>query len=258
MKITIIQSSKWKKSSGRLLATNWRNLVTRCKFLVASLYNVNDTNHSIRACFWYLARSRSHEININPRNITKFARNLIKYMPNIIETCLGYWDCLIAVNLQIYLETSSPQRANNIPKLPLVMMLKALPLAHFLTALLLKQQMIISVKNIKHAHQISTKSADFKWNLPRKFPQNRLFFIDCFLVKLAQKIFKNLFLKILRNQTSASYQKCCSMVWSIRFGCLKISQTEVSINLQVNWLCLCDLTHFLWCKAKQDKMECLF
>ena len=42
------------------------------------------------------------------------------------------------------------------------MMLKALPLAHFLSALLLKQQMIISVKNIKHAHQISTKSADFK------------------------------------------------------------------------------------------------
>ena len=86
MKITIIQSSKWKKSSGRLLATNWRNLVTRCKFLVASLYNVNDTNHSIRACFRYLARSRSHEININPQNITKFARNLI------IETCLGYWE----------------------------------------------------------------------------------------------------------------------------------------------------------------------
>ena len=42
------------------------------------------------------------------------------------------------------------------------MMLKALPLAHFLSALLLKQQMIISVKNIKHARQISTKSADFK------------------------------------------------------------------------------------------------
>ena len=58
--------------------------------------------------------------------------------------------------MQIYLETSSQQQANNVPKLPhvnyvaknwaLVMMLTALPLAH------LKQQMIISVrKNIKHA-----------------------------------------------------------------------------------------------------------
>jgi len=33
------QGSKLKKSLGCLLATNWRNLVARCKFLVASLYN---------------------------------------------------------------------------------------------------------------------------------------------------------------------------------------------------------------------------
>ena len=31
------QGSKLKKSSGRLLATNRRNVVARCKFLVASL-----------------------------------------------------------------------------------------------------------------------------------------------------------------------------------------------------------------------------
>ena len=41
------QGSKLKKSSGRLLATNWRNIITRCKFLVASLYNVNDAAHSL-------------------------------------------------------------------------------------------------------------------------------------------------------------------------------------------------------------------
>ena len=39
--------SKLKKSSGRLLATNWRNIVARGKFLVASLFNVNDTAHSM-------------------------------------------------------------------------------------------------------------------------------------------------------------------------------------------------------------------
>ena len=33
----------------------------------------------------------------------------------MFETYLGYWGCLIAVNEQIHLETSSPQQANNVP-----------------------------------------------------------------------------------------------------------------------------------------------
>ena len=49
-----------------------------------------------------------------------------------------------------------------------------------------------------------------------------------------------------------------SMVQSIRFDCLKISRTEVSINLEVNWLSVCDLAHFFMTKAKQGKMKCLF
>ena len=36
-----------------------------------------------------------------------------------------------------------------------------------------------------------------------------------------------------------------SMAQSIRLDCLKILQTEDSINLKVNWNCFCDLTHFL-------------
>ena len=36
------QGSKLKKCLGQLLATNWRNIVARCKFLIASLHNVND------------------------------------------------------------------------------------------------------------------------------------------------------------------------------------------------------------------------
>ena len=39
---------------------------------------------------------------------------------------------------------------------------------------------------------------------------------------------------------------CHSMALSVRFDCLKISQTEVGINLEVNWLCLCDLANLLW------------
>ena len=43
-KHTETQGSKLKKSLGRLLATNWRNLVARCKFLVASLYDQKNIN----------------------------------------------------------------------------------------------------------------------------------------------------------------------------------------------------------------------
>ena len=36
-----------KKTSGRLLVTNWKNIVARCRFLVPSLNNLNDTAHSM-------------------------------------------------------------------------------------------------------------------------------------------------------------------------------------------------------------------
>ena len=72
------QGSKLKKSLRRLLATNWRNIVARCKFLVASLYNVNDAAHS-QGC-WYFALSKCHEYHQNTQNTMKFGRNLVKYM----------------------------------------------------------------------------------------------------------------------------------------------------------------------------------
>ena len=72
------------------------------------------------------------------------------------ETCLSYWGYLLAVNSQIYVKTSSLKHANNILKLPgvdyvaknraLAMMLKALPLVHFWSVLLLKEQMMTSVR----------------------------------------------------------------------------------------------------------------
>ena len=65
-------------------------------------------------------------------------------------TYLSHWGCLLAVSLQIYHETSSLKQAINVPKLPgtdygvenwaLAMMLKALPLVHFWSILLLKKQ----------------------------------------------------------------------------------------------------------------------
>ena len=84
--------------------------------------------------FWYFAQLRSREFQVNPRNPAKFTKtreipwNSLEILPNtcqhnIFESSLGCWDCLLAVNLLIYLETSSPQRVNNIPKLPGVLRL---------------------------------------------------------------------------------------------------------------------------------------
>ena len=92
-----------------------------------------------------------------PQNTAKFSRNLsITCLYSNFETCLSYWGYLLAVNSQIYVKTSSLKRPNNVPKLPgvdyvaknwaLAMMLKALPLVHFWSVLLLKEQMMTSVR----------------------------------------------------------------------------------------------------------------
>ena len=76
---------------------------------------------------------------------------------NIFDTYFNsYRGYLLAVNLQIFHGTSSLKRANNVLKLPgvdyvaknwaLAMMLEALPLVRFWSVLLLKEQMMTSVR----------------------------------------------------------------------------------------------------------------
>ena len=95
------------------------------------VYNVFDKCYQ---GFWNFARSRSREIQVYPRNPAKLTktreipRNSLEILPNtcrynIFETYLGYWSCLLAVNLQIYLEISSLPRVNIVPKLPGVLRL---------------------------------------------------------------------------------------------------------------------------------------
>ena len=45
------------------------------------------------------------------------------------------------------------------------------------------------------------------------------------------------------------------MAPSIRSDCLKISRIEVGINLEINWLCLCDLAHIFMTKTKQGNIK---
>ena len=95
--------------------------------------------------------TKTHKI---PQNSVDILSNTCLY--NIFETYLSYWGCLLAVNLQIYLETSLLKCANNVLKLTgidyvvenwaLAMMLKALLLVRFWRVLLLKEQMMTFVR----------------------------------------------------------------------------------------------------------------
>ena len=158
-------------------------------------------------------------VRVNPRNPAKFTKtrkippNSLEILSNTclysnFETCLSYWGYLLAVNSQIYVKSSSLKRANNVPKLPgvdyfsknwaLAMMLKALPLVHFWSVLLSKEQIMTYVRKTlkrwsdqrktdrflaKFALKITTKSAlflpiAFRPSLARKFPRNRPIFPD--------------------------------------------------------------------------------
>ena len=139
-----------------------------------------------------------------PRNSVEILSNTCLY--NIFETYFSYRGYLLAVNLQIYLGTSSMKSANNVPKLPgvdyvaknwaLAMMLKALPLVHFWSVLLLKEQMMTSVRKTlktlvwsaqnrsisngvfpENNHKIGLFwPLDFRLSLSRKFLRNRSIF----------------------------------------------------------------------------------
>ena len=148
---------------------------------------------------------------VEPRNSQKHEKywNLVEILSNtclynICETYFSYWGyLLIAINLQIYLRTSSLKRANNmIPKLPgvdyvaknweLAMMLKALQLVHFWSVLLLKEQMMTSVRKtlkmlvwsaqnrliyseicLVNNHKMGRfLPIAFWWGLPQKLPRN--------------------------------------------------------------------------------------
>ena len=150
----------------------------------------------------------------------------VQHIWNLFQL-LGLFTCCKLANL-----SSSLKRANNVPKLPggdcvaknwaLAMILKALPLVHFLSLLLLKEQMITSVrktlKTLVWSAQHRSISSEICLENNHKIGP---FCTDCFLVRFALKFPvkladfpANLSLKILRNLTffSATYQNPCIMM----------------------------------------------
>ena len=146
--------------------------------------------------------AKSRKIRQNTKNTVKFSRNLIKYMSvqRIWNLFRSYWDYLLAINLHSFLRTSSLKRANNIPKTTrrrlccekLGISHDVRGLVHFCSVLLLKEQMMTSVRKmlktlvwsvqnrlisseicLKNNHQIGRfLPIAFCWSLPEKLPWN--------------------------------------------------------------------------------------
>ena len=145
------------------------------------------------------------------------------------------------------------------------MMLKALPLVQFWSVLLLKEQMMTSVRKTlktlvwsaqnrsisngvfpENNHKIGLFwPLDFRLSLPENSCEIGRFFGE-FAPKNPAKFVS----------FSAIYQKPC-IVWYDPSD-LKISSIEVGINLEVNWFCLSDLAHFLWWKQSRIRWNVCF
>ena len=91
-------------------------LVTRCNIVVAnfSFKNQNEENAFGTAVAIFLLTSKikykhAHYLSTYPWKTTMNEILPNTCQDNVFESYLGCWGCLLAVNLLIYLETSSPQ-----------------------------------------------------------------------------------------------------------------------------------------------------
>ena len=126
----MLSKNSWHYKGTRILVTFYLSMSNFC--LLCSRLTVKFLSFGY-SCniqgFWYFARSQSCKIQVNPQNPTKFTNTHSKchkiwqksYRIHVCTTYLklmsaigGY---LLALNLQIYLETLSLKSANNIPKL---------------------------------------------------------------------------------------------------------------------------------------------
>ena len=186
-------------------------------------------NKYIYQGFWCFARSRSHEIQVNPRNPAKFTKtrkilwNSVEILSNTclysnFETCLSYWGYLLAVSSQIYEQRSETTRRRLCcEKLGTSHDVKGFAIGSFLEVLLLKEQMMSSVRKTLKTLIWSAQN----WSISCEIcPENNhkicRLFTDCFPAKFTLKIPAKstdfsaiLSPKIQRNLTffSANYQK---------------------------------------------------
>ena len=123
---------KIKKSSGRLLVTNWKNIVTRCKFLVGSLYNVNDA--AIYGAIYQIWLSE----NITDRSQYKFGGKLafcMRFGTFFYDESKARWDEMFVLTLIFYFKSKSKRN----------LVAKVLTKPEFLVA---KEKMLVALATI--------------------------------------------------------------------------------------------------------------
>ena len=155
---------------------------------------------------------------------------------------------------QIYLDTSSLKRANNVPKLPgvgyvaknwaLAMMLTALPLVHFWGVLLLREQMLTSVRKTFKVLVWSAQNRSISSEFFLKITTKSAVSTDCFFAKFAPKIsreigwfFREFVPKIPRNLTF------------FRNLSEALHRMARSIRFKVNWL-IYEIWHIFYDESK--------
>ena len=115
---------------------------------------------------------------------------------NIFETYFSYWGYLLAVNLRIYLGTSSLLKTcKQLPGINYVaknwalamMLLKGFAIAHFWSILLLKEQMMTCA-----SWSDLCKTDRFVVKFALKITTKLVFFTDWFLVRFAPKTLQTL------------------------------------------------------------------
>ena len=134
--------------------------------------------------------ANSYKIHKNLQNTVKFGENLIKYMSvqhiwNLFQLLVLFTCCKRAnLSWNFVTETCKQRPETTRSRLccenlgTIAMMLKALPLVHFLSVLLLKEQMITSVKKkLNWPFFTDCFLAKFALKFPVKFPRNRVTFL---------------------------------------------------------------------------------
>ena len=167
---------------------------------------------------------------------------------------------------QIYLETLSLKHAKRRPETTRHRLCcKKLGTSHdvkgFATGSFLEHIVVeranddLCLKNVKKAGLISQSiSSEFSLKITTKLAVFFQLFLGEVFPENYCEIGRFFWEFVPKNPTkfdffSATYQKPC-IEWHDPSD-LKISTIEVGINLEVNWLCLCDLAHFLWWKQSK-------
>ena len=106
-------------------------------------------------------------------------------------------------------------------------------------------------------HMSCNSSLESHAFVKRASTENRLLWLRKPIKKSQGSKLKKCLGQLLATNWRNIVARCSLIVWRDPSD-LQISWIEVGINLEVNWLCLCDLAHFLWWKQSKIRWNVCF